>query len=146
VVEHRWRMIAQHGWMRRMQDLQALIAHRPPAVQETARRLVAVARELVPDAVESCEGGDFGVGSAPGYKGLVFVITPLADAVRLGIARGAELEDPAALMRGRGAVHRHVRLTDPAQADDPALRDLMMRAAAARRLTGGSDPVQVNGA
>jgi hypothetical protein len=116
-----------------MDALDELLADRPTEVRDTARRLVAIARELVPDAVESCDGGDFGVGFAPGYKGLVFVVTPLADAVRLGIVRGAELEDPGGLMRGRGAVHRHVRLTDPAQANDPALRDLMARAAAARR-------------
>jgi hypothetical protein len=109
-----------------------LIAGRPADVQDTARRVLAIARELVPDTVESHDGEDYGVGFGPGYKGLVFVITPLADAVRLGIAGGASLDDPAGLMRGRGAVHRHVRLTDPAQADDAALRDLMARAAAAR--------------
>jgi hypothetical protein len=125
-------MIPQRGWMRRM-DLEELIAGRPAAVQEATRRLVAIARELVPEAVESCEGGDFGVGFAPGYKGLVFVITPVADAVRLGIAGGAALDDPAGLMHGRGAVHRHVKVAGPAQADDPALRELMARAAAARR-------------
>ena len=111
---------------------EALIAGRPADVQDTARRVLAIARELVPDTVESHDGEDYGVGFGPGYKGLVFVITPLADAVRLGIAGGASLDDPARLMRGRGAVHRHVRLTDPAQANDPALRDLMARAAAAR--------------
>jgi hypothetical protein len=114
-------------------ELDDLIAGRPAAVRDTTLRLVAIARELVPAAVETCEGGDYGVGFAPGYKGLVFVVTPLADGVRLGIAGGADLEDPAGLMRGRGAVHRHVKLTEPAQADDPALRDLMARAAAARR-------------
>jgi hypothetical protein len=113
-------------------DFDDLIAGRPAGVQEIARRLLAIARELVPDAVESADGEDYGIGFGPGYKGLVFVITPLADAVRLGIAGGASLEDPAGLMQGRGKVHRHVRLTDPAQADDPALRDLMARAAAAR--------------
>jgi hypothetical protein len=114
-------------------DLETLVAGHPDDVQDTARRLLAIARELVPDAVESCDGGDYGVGFAPGYKGLVFVITPLPDAVRLGIAGGASLDDPAGLMQGRGAVHRHVRLTDAAQVDDPALRDLMRRAVAARR-------------
>jgi hypothetical protein len=109
-----------------------LIAGRPADVQETARRLLTTARELVPAAVESHDGDDYGVGFGPGYKGLVFVITPLADRVRLGIAGGAELDDPAGLMRGRGAVHRHVPLADPAAADDPALRDLMARAAEAR--------------
>jgi hypothetical protein len=113
-------------------DFDELIAGRPPDVQEAARRLLAIARELVPDAVESADGEDYGVGFGPGYKGLVFVITPLKDAVRLGIAGGAALDDPAGLMQGRGKVHRHVRLTGPDQADDPALRDLMTRAAAAR--------------
>jgi hypothetical protein len=114
-------------------DFETLLADRPAGVQETSHRLLAIARELVPDAVESCDDEDYGVGFAPGYKGLVFVITPLADRVRLGIAGGASLDDPAGLMQGAGTVHRHVRLTDPAQAGDPALRDLMSRAAAARR-------------
>ena len=113
-------------------DVEPLLAGRPGAVRETARRLIAIARELIPDAVESLDGGDLGIGDGPGYKGLVFVITPLADRVRLGIAGGASLEDPAGLMRGSGKVHRHVRVEDPAAADDPALRDLMARAAAAR--------------
>ena len=85
-----------------------------------------------PDAVESCDGDDFGVGFAPGYKGLVFVITPQTAGVRLGIAGGAALDDPAGLMQGRGAVHRHVKVTSPAAASAPELLDLMARAAAAR--------------
>jgi hypothetical protein len=113
-------------------ELDALLADRPAAVQETARRLVAIARELIPDAVETCDGGDFGVGFAAGYKGLVFVISPERSYVRLGIARGASLDDPAGLMQGRGAVHRHVKLASPDEASSPAVRDLMERAAAAR--------------
>jgi hypothetical protein len=113
-------------------EFEELIAGRPADVQETARRVLAIARELVPDAIEGDDRDDYWIGFGPGYKGLVFVITPLADRVRLGIAGGASVDDPAGLMQGRGKVHRHVRLTDPAQADDPALRDLMARAAAAR--------------
>jgi hypothetical protein len=104
----------------------------PEPTREAARRLLAVARELIPDAVESCEGGDYGIGTAPGYKGLVFVVTPQERGVRLGIAGGASLEDPEGLMQGRGRVHRHVKLADAAAADSPALRDLMRRAAQAR--------------
>jgi hypothetical protein len=104
----------------------------PEATGETARRLLATARELIPDAVESCEGGDYGIGTAPGYKGLVFVITPQERGVRLGIAGGASLDDPDGLMQGRGRVHRHVKLAEPAAADAPALRDLMRRAVQAQ--------------
>jgi hypothetical protein len=115
-------------------DLDTLLRGRPAEVQEIARRLVATARELIPDAVESCADGDddYGIGFAPGYKGLVFVVTPQAGGVRLGIAGGASLDDPAGLMQGRGTVHRHVKLASPGDADTPALRDLMERAAAAR--------------
>ena len=114
-------------------ELDALLADRPATVQEIARRLVAIARELIPDPVETCDGGDYGIGVGPGYKGLVFVVTPQAAGVRLGIAGGAALDDPDGLMQGRGAVHRHVKLASPEEATDPALRELMERAAAARR-------------
>ena len=113
-------------------DAEQLLAGHSAAVRDTAQRLIAIARELVPDAVQTCEGGDVGIGDGPGYAGLVFVITPLDDRVRLGIAGGAQLADPAGLMRGRGKVHRHVPVADPAAAGDPALRELMARAAAAR--------------
>ena len=113
-------------------NLDALVAGRPEHVRDAARRLLAIARELLPDAVETCEGGDYGVGVGPGYKGLVFVITPLEDRVRLGVSGVAALDDPAGLLRGIGKVHRHVRVADAAAADDPALRELMARAVAAR--------------
>jgi hypothetical protein len=100
----------------------------PDTTQEAARRLRDSALTLIPDAVESCEGGDYGVGTAPGYKGLVFVITPQERGVRLGIAGGASLDDADGLMQGRGRVHRFVRVTDAAEANAPALRDLMRRA------------------
>jgi hypothetical protein len=109
-------------------------------VQEIARRLLATARELVPETVETCERGDYGVGFGPGYKGLVFVITPQAAGVRLGIAGGAALDDPAGLMQGRGAVHRHVKVTSAEAAASPELRELMARAAAARSAGGGGAP------
>jgi hypothetical protein len=106
-----------------------LVAPFPPAVQETAHRLLAIARGLIPNATESGDGGDYGIGTGPGYKRLVFVISPHEKWVTLGIARGASLEDPEGLLKGRGKVHRHVKLKDPQAADAPALRDLMRRAA-----------------
>jgi hypothetical protein len=120
--------------------LDALLAGRPAEVQEIARRLLTTARDLVPDAVETGEGGDYGVGFGPGYKGLVFVITPQAAGVRLGIAAGASLDDPAGLMQGRGAVHRHVKVTSAEAAGSPELRELMARAAVARSAGGGGAP------
>jgi hypothetical protein len=108
-----------------------LLAGRPAAVAGIARRVRALARECVPDAVESCAGGDLGVGRGPGYSGLVFAVTPVRDGVRLGFAGGGAFDDPDGLLEGRGRVHRFVRLRAPADAERPELAALM-RAAAAR--------------
>lgn len=98
-------------------------------------RLAAVRlRELLPGAIETCEGGDVGFGVAPGYKGLVFTLTPHAETghVTLSIADGASLKDPTGVLEGKGAKHRHVKLASAADLDRPAL-DRLLREAAKRR-------------
>ena len=99
-----------------------------------ARQAAAKLRGLLPGAIESCEGGDVGFGVAPGYKGLVFTLTPHAETghVTLGIADGASLKDPTGVLEGRGAKHRHVKLASAADLERPAL-DRLLREAAKRR-------------
>lgn len=109
--------------------VEALLAQVPPEVAATARELIARLRRLLPDAVESCEGGDFGLGTAPGYRGLVFVVTPGRDSVRLGIADGATLEDPAGLLEGSGKRHRFVRVRPGEDLDRRELEALLQLAA-----------------
>ena len=101
----------------------------PDELKDRARELI---REVLPDPFESSDGADLGFGTGPGYKGLVFVLTPLHDRVRLGVAGGAALSDPDGLMQGRGKVHRHVVLRTPEDVDAPELRTLLERAVAAR--------------
>ena len=105
---------------------------------ELAARAADLIREVLPGAVESEEGGDHGFGVGPGYKGLVFVLTPFKDRVRLGIAGGATLPDPDGLMQGSGRVHRHVVLRTREDLESPALRALLERAAAARSAGGAA--------
>lgn len=115
------------------EDLEALLADRDPEVRELTRRARALLLELLPDAVQTCEGGDLGFGVGPGYKGLVFVLTPLKDAVRLGIAGGAALPDPHRVMKGAGKVHRHVRLESEADLARRELRDVLEAAVRVRK-------------
>jgi hypothetical protein len=110
-------------------ELDGLLAGRPEAVVATTRAAIERLRALVPGAVETCEGGDYGIGTGPGDKGLVFVVTPLRDAVRIGIRGGASLDDPAGLLEGKGRVHRSLKVRTPADLDRDEVGELIARAA-----------------
>ena len=77
-----------------------LVAAHPAAIADLARATRARLLELLPGATETVDGGDAGYGYGAGYKGLVFVLTPTARGVRLGIYDGATLDDPAGLLTG----------------------------------------------
>ena len=109
--------------------LDELLETFPPEVAHLARRARELVLEALPGGVESCEGGDFGVGTSPGYKGLVFVITPLHDGIRLGFPQGVELDDPHGLLQGSGRVHRYVRINSLEDLERPQLGNLVRRQA-----------------
>lgn len=111
-----------------------LLAEHSPAVAALTRQVYAAAIARVPDPTVTVEGGDIGVGDGPGYKGLIFAITPQRDGVRLGISGGATLADPAQLLVGKGKVHRHLKLRAPADLARPEVGELM-DAAMRRRLS-----------
>jgi hypothetical protein len=115
------------------EQVDRFLAGADPEVAATARTVRAKLLDLFPDAVETAEGGELGLGFDRGYKGLVFTVSPQRGHVNLGVARGASLDDPARLLQGRGRVHRHVKIRTTDQLDDPALGDLLGRAVAARR-------------
>jgi hypothetical protein len=118
--------------------VEQLLAAQPDRLADLARRLIALVGEVYPDAVVTVDGRDIGFGSGPGYKGLVFVVTPHTKHVTLGLAGGAQLPDPAGLMEGSGRVHRHVKIREDADVARPAMRDLLT-AAVDRARPGGQD-------
>lgn len=107
----------------------AFLAAVPAPMGPLARDAAAKLRAILPGAHESCENGDVGFGVGPGYKGLVFTLTPREDHVTLGIADSAVLKDPTGLLEGKGARHRHVRLTSPSDLQRGALDRLLKEAA-----------------
>jgi hypothetical protein len=111
------------------QAAQLLRAHQP-AIQALTRRAYELATAGLPDAVVTVDRENIGIGTGPGYKGLVFVLTPRADYLTLGFSRGTELPDPAGLLQGSGKVHRHVKLRRSDDLDQPALRELIAAAVA----------------
>ena len=108
--------------------MERLLAQRPAEPAGLARRLCAMILDAYPDAVVTVDGGDIGFGSGAGYTGLVFVVSPHARHVTLGLAGGAGLPDPAGLMEGAGKVHRHVKIRTAADLDRPELTDLVSAA------------------
>lgn len=110
------------------------------SVRDTARAAHRMILEIFPDAIQSDDGKDFGFGFATGYKGLIFVITPARSHVTLGVAHAMALPDPTGLLEGRGAVHRHVKLRSPDEAQARPLRALAKAALVAGRTRWTSEP------
>ena len=86
---------------------------------------------MYPTAVETAEGGEIGLGSGTGYRGLVFTVSPQRGYVNVGIAGGASLDDPDNLLEGTGKVHRHFKIRSAEQLDDERVHTLLRRAVAA---------------
>lgn len=110
-----------------------LLQQHDPTVRALVTRVYEVALEAVTGATVTVDEANIGVGTGPGYKHLVFVITPARGSVRLGFSRGAELPDPTGLLGGTGKVHRHAKIRDGEALEDPAPRDLMAAAATRAR-------------
>ena len=109
-----------------------LLANYPPEVRALALGARALVLEVMPDAEEQADPADKLIGYATGQKmaDIKFVIMPLRAAVNLGVYGGASLPDPDGLLEGTGKRHRHVKLRTLADVRAPALRDLLVRAAA----------------
>ena len=110
----------------------AYLATIPDPMGTLARQAAAKLRQVIPGAHETREGLDVGFGTAPGYRGLVFSITPQADHVTLGFSNGATLSDPTGLLEGSGRTHKHVKLRTKADLDRASL-DRLLKEAAKRR-------------
>lgn len=98
------------------------------------RRLALGLRELVlraaPGAIEQVDlpARMLAYSWSPTYAGMICVIMPLKLAVNLGFPRGAVMSDSAGLLSGTGKRARHVRISDEAQIDAPALHNLLAEA------------------
>lgn len=114
-------------------EVEAVLSAYAAEIAGVGRDTIALIEELLPDAVVSVDGTDIGYGVGPGYKGLVFTVTPTKKHVTLGISHAATLPDPAGLLEGAGRVHRHVKLRTKADLTRPELRQLMLKAITTRR-------------
>lgn len=111
-------------------EITGFLSGYPAAVAETALELRAMIISVMPDAREMLDSSAriIGYGFGPGYTDLICTIIPSKKGVKLGIARGAELQDPHGLLEGTGKRHRHVAITKPADLKRPGLKQLLRTA------------------
>lgn len=100
----------------------------PPAIQHLARDCRALIREVLPQVVEVVwpRQKTAGYGTGPKKSTEQFCwITPHTEHVTFGFYYGAELPDPDGILTGTGRLMRHVKISQPADLDNPALRTLV---------------------
>jgi hypothetical protein len=100
------------------------------------RALRTLAFRLHPELVEVSRPGDRAVSWGWGPKKMSEAYAcalPYRDHVNLAFYRGADLADPAGMLRGTGKAMRHMALTKPDQVNEPAVRELLIAAREERR-------------
>ncbi len=102
-----------------------------PAVQALARQARDLIIEIYPDVVEVPWArqriAGYGVGAKKMSEQFCY-IAPQKSYVNLGFYYGAELPDPAGLLEGSGALMRHIKLRQPSDLEQAALRAMVERA------------------
>jgi hypothetical protein len=97
-------------------------------VQDLARRTRALIKEAMPNVVEVPWPRQRVIGYGVGPKKMsehYCYIGVYKDHVNLGFNYGAELPDPEGLLQGSGKLLRHVKIADPEDLSNSALRRLV---------------------
>jgi hypothetical protein len=117
-----------------------LIKQYDSEIQELINAARSTLRAAFPDAEETTDAKAriLGYCYGPGYKGTVATLILSKTGVKIGIPYGASLRDPAHLLAGKGRIHRHVAVTQPAELNAPALKALLTEVLSAWQIrTGG---------
>jgi len=117
------------------QTFAEMIAPSNPEVQKLATGLRALARKLVPDAVEEIDtpAKMLVYTFIPGtYKGAAFGLALQKNHVNIMFGKGVELMkvDRKKLLEGTGKLARHIKITSLEQVNDPAVAALIQEAVA----------------
>jgi hypothetical protein len=127
--------------MRVPHDVDEFLALYPPVVQDIALAVRELVVRTVPDSTETIDRSArlIGYGYGSGYKDTICTLLLSQTGVKVGIARGSELPDPARLLQGKGKIHRHVPLRSVADVANPGLKQILEAALAAwkRRTEAG---------
>lgn len=100
-------------------------------VAEIALNLRALLADVMPGITEvnwkAQQIAGYGVGEKKMSEHFCY-IAPLKAHVNLGFMYGADLDDPEGLMEGSGKALRHIKVKTIGQANNPAIRELIVLA------------------
>jgi hypothetical protein len=121
-------------------EIAALLAPYDAPIVALTGRLRDFLKKAIPDAIEELDPSARLIGYTfrPGtYKGLVVAIAPQRSYVNLMFSKGTDLleADKTGLLEGSGKKARHIPFPDEGRLADPAVRALVMEAAARTRET-----------
>lgn len=78
-----------------------------------------------------------GYSYGPGYKNLICTLIASKKMMKIGLNRGAELPDPAGLLKGTGKVHKYVEVRAAEDLARPELKQLLAATVAAWKERSG---------
>lgn len=107
-----------------------ILAGHAPAVVETAERLRALVRRVVPDAEERAYPGWRGIGYRHPVAGYFAGVFPREDHVRLLFEHGARLPDADGVLTGDGSRTRYVVVRPGEPVPEKAIGRLLLLAVA----------------
>ena len=116
--------------------LDSFLASFDPDIQAIVRQAHQLLVDSIPNVVETQDNENLGFGFDTGYRGLIFTLSPHQKHVTLGVADAVTLPDPTGLLEGTGKRHRHVKLRNTADLQNPALRQLITAAVHAKTGSG----------
>ncbi len=103
-------------------DIAEILKGRSQSILDTVAALRQVVSTTIPAAKES---GQVGSNAISYSKGEVSII-PQSEYVNLQLLRGALLDDPSGLLEGTGKTMRHVKIRTSADAQNPAVAQLLL--------------------
>jgi hypothetical protein len=116
-------------------QIQSFLAKYTPEMVRAGKRSRARMRELVPGGMEfvydNYNALVFGYGPNERPSDAVLSLALMPRWVTLCFLKGAKLSDPKKLLRGGGNIVRNIRLTSPAQIEEPDVMKLVLQAIAA---------------
>jgi|SRR5215831_4130159 len=116
--------------MKKLRSVEELLKSYPSEVQALAGKARQLLLNLLPGADERADSSVpvLSYAYGPGYRGIVCTLILSKSGVKLGIVRGAELDDPKGLLEGSGKVHKYVQLHKASDLNRPGLKQLVKAA------------------
>jgi hypothetical protein len=127
-------------------QIDSFLAKYTPEMASSARDARARMRKRIPGGVEfvydNYNALVFGFGPTERPSEAVLSLAVMPRWVTLCFLKGAKLPDPKKLLKGSGSIVRNMRLSSPAQLDEPEIEDFIAQAITAAKppFPPGSQP------